>query len=205
LTAYITNQTHSSVIKGLKIAGIGENNIRFVKTDEHYAMDVVDLEGQLSRDIANGFIPFFVCATIGTTSTNAVDPVDFIGALTEKYHIWLHVDAAMLGTAAICDEYKFLLNGLDRANSFCFNPHKWMFTNFDCDCFFVDDRRKLISALTILPEYLKNIADKNERQVIDYRDWQISLGRRFRALKLWFVIRHYGKEGLAFHIKNILH
>ena len=202
LTAYLTSQTHSSVVKGLKIAGIGESNIRFVKTGKNYAMDVEDLEEQINSDVTNGFVPFFVCATIGTTSTNAVDPVSLIGALTEKHHMWLHVDAAMVGTAAICDEYKYLLDGLDRANSFCFNPHKWMFTNFDCDCFFVDDRRKLIAALTILPEYLKNVTHKNEKEIIDYRDWQISLGRRFRALKLWFVIRHYGKEGLAFHIKK---
>jgi len=108
----------------------------------------------------------------------------------------------MVGTAAICDKYKYLLDGLEKANSFCFNPHKWMFTNFDCDCFFVDDRRKLISALTIMPEYLKNIKDNKGTEVIDYRDWQVSLGRRFRSLKLWFVIRYYGKEGLSFHINK---
>lgn len=202
LTAYLTKHTHSSVIKGLKVAGIGEENIHYIDTDKYYAMDVANLEEQINRDTSKGQIPFFVCATIGTTSTNAVDPVALIGLLAEKYNLWLHVDAAMVGTAAICDEYKYLLDGLEKANSFCFNPHKWMFTNFDCDCFFVDDRSKLIRALTIMPEYLKNIKDNKGGEVIDYRDWQVSLGRRFRALKLWFVIRYYGKEGLSFHIKK---
>jgi aromatic-L-amino-acid decarboxylase len=202
LIAYVTKHTHSSVIKGLKIAGIGEENIRFINTDIDYAMNASKLDEQINKDISEGLIPFFVCATIGTTSTNAIDPVDLIGNVSKKYNLWLHVDAAMLGTAAICDEYKFLLNGIDKANSFCFNPHKWMFTNFDCDCFFVDDRSKLIKALTIMPEYLKNIKEKEDKEVIDYRDWQVPLGRRFRALKLWFVIRHYGKEGLNYHIKK---
>ena len=202
LIAYLTKHTHSSVIKGLKVAGIGEENIRYIDTDRFYAMDVVNLEEHIEIDISKGLIPFFVCATIGTTSTNAVDPVALIGVVAEKYNLWLHVDAAMVGTAAICDKYKYLLDGLEKANSFCFNPHKWMFTNFDCDCFFVDDRRKLISALTIMPEYLKNIKDNKGTEVIDYRDWQVSLGRRFRSLKLWFVIRYYGKEGLSFHINK---
>ncbi|MDY6820194.1 MAG: aminotransferase class I/II-fold pyridoxal phosphate-dependent enzyme [Deferribacterota bacterium] len=202
LTAYVSDQTHSSVIKGLKIAGIGEENICYVKSDAEFKMDVSALEEKIKNDREGGKTPFFCCATIGTTSTMAIDPVLEIGKVCNRYGLWLHIDAAMAGTALLCDEYKYLLNGVSLANSFCFNPHKWMFTNFDCDCFFVDDRKKLISALTILPEYLKNISNKSLNEVIDYRDWQIPLGRRFRALKLWFVIRHYGKKGLEYHIRK---
>jgi aromatic-L-amino-acid decarboxylase len=114
--------------------------------------------------------------------------------------LWFHVDAAMAGTAALCPEFRFLQSGVERADSYCFNPHKWMFTNFDCDCFFVADRDALIRSLSILPEYLRNQATESG-SVFDYRDWQIPLGRRFRSLKLWFVIRHYGVEGLQHHVR----
>ena len=113
----------------------------------------------------------------------------------------MHVDGAMSGTAALCPEFRWIHDGLQHADSYCFNPHKWMFTNFDCDCFYVADRAALISALSILPEYLKNKATESGA-VIDYRDWQVPLGRRFRALKLWFVIRHYGAEGLRYHVRR---
>ena len=115
--------------------------------------------------------------------------------------MWLHVDAAMSGSAAVCPELRFVLDGVDLADSYAFNPHKWMFTNFDCDCFFVRDRKALVGALSILPEYLRNQATESGR-VIDYRDWHVQLGRRFRALKLWFVIRHYGTLGLCHHIRR---
>ena len=143
-----------------------------------------------------GLTPVFVCATVGTTSSNAIDPVRAIGEICREHGLWLHVDAAMSGTAALCPEFRWIHDGLELADSYCFNPHKWMFTNFDCDCFFVADRAALINTLSVLPEYLRNEATESGA-VIDYRDWQIPLGRRFRALKLWFVIRHYGVEGLA--------
>jgi aromatic-L-amino-acid decarboxylase len=142
-----------------------------------------------------------VCATVGTTSSNAIDPVKSIGEICRKEGLWLHVDAAMSGTAALCPEFRFIHQGLERADSYCFNPHKWMFTNFDCDCFYVADRKSLVQALSVLPEYLRNKATETGA-VIDYRDWQIPLGRRFRSLKLWFVIRHYGIEGLRHHIRE---
>ena len=201
LVAYISEQTHSSVEKAIKIAGIGKNNLRLIGVDENLAMRIDLLETAIKQDLADGLIPFFVCATIGTTSTNAIDPLIEIGQVCNQYQLWLHIDAAMSGTAAICPEYRFLLNGIELADSFSFNPHKWMFTNFDCNCFFVADRSVLIKTLSILPEYLKNQATESGA-VIDYRDWHIQLGRRFRSLKLWFVIRHYGINGLRFHVSE---
>ena len=146
-------------------------------------------------------MPFFVCATVGTTSSRAIDPLPAIGRICREQGVWLHVDAAMAGTAALCPEFRPLFAGLELADSYCFNPHKWMFTNFDCDCFFVARRKDLIRALSILPEYLRNQASESGA-VIDYRDWQVPLGRRFRALKLWFVIRSYGVEGLRHHVRE---
>jgi len=131
----------------------------------------------------------------------AIDPVKEIGRICRANGLWLHVDAAMAGTAALCPEFQHLHEGLELADSYCFNPHKWMFTNFDCDCFFVADRARLIRALSILPEYLRNRATESGT-VIDYRDWQIPLGRRFRSLKLWFVIRCFGVHGLQERIRR---
>jgi aromatic-L-amino-acid decarboxylase len=199
LVAYASTEAHSSIEKGVKIAGIGSDNLRAIETDETLAMRPEALAARIAEDRRAGKIPFFVCATIGTTSSNAIDPVRAIGRICRKEHIWLHIDAAMSGTAAICPEFRHINDGLELADSYCFNPHKWMFTNFDCDCFYVADRAILIKTLSILPEYLKNKATESGA-VIDYRDWHIQLGRRFRALKLWFVIRHYGVEGLRHHI-----
>jgi aromatic-L-amino-acid decarboxylase len=201
LVAYVSTQTHSSVEKAVKIAGIGKNNLRLIGVDENLAMRTELLEEAIQKDLASGLMPFFVCGTIGSTSTNAIDPLPEIGETCRKYDLWLHIDAAMSGTAAICPEYRHLLNGIELADSFSFNPHKWMFTNFDCNCFFVADRSVLIKTLSILPEYLKNQATESGA-VFDYRDWHIQLGRRFRSLKLWFVIRHYGVEGLRYHIQE---
>jgi aromatic-L-amino-acid decarboxylase len=201
LVAYVSSQTHSSVEKAVKIAGIGTNNLRLIGVDENLAMHPAMLANAIQDDIENGMIPFFVCATVGTTSTNAIDPLNEIGQICRKYDLWMHIDAAMSGTAAICPEYRHILNGVELADSFSFNPHKWMFTNFDCNCFFIADRSALIKTLSILPEYLKNQATESGA-VFDYRDWHIQLGRRFRSLKLWFVIRHYGVTGLRFHISE---
>lgn len=201
LVAYISTQTHSSLEKAVKIAGIGSANLCQIAVDERFAMRPDALLEQIRRDREAGLTPFFVCATVGTTSSNAMDSLPEIGRICRQEGVWLHVDGAMSGTAAICPEYRHFLNGIEYADSFCFNPHKWLFTNFDCDCFFVADRAVLINTLSILPEYLRNKATESGA-VIDYRDWQISLGRRFRALKLWFVIRHYGVQGLQYHIRR---
>jgi aromatic-L-amino-acid decarboxylase len=201
LVAYVSGHTHSSLEKAIKIAGIGKNNLRLIGVDENLAMHSDLLEAAIKKDLQAGLIPFFVCATVGSTSTNAIDPLTEIGQISKKYQLWMHIDAAMSGTAAICPEYRYLLNGVELADSFSFNPHKWMFTNFDCNCFFVADRSVLIKTLSILPEYLKNQATESGA-VFDYRDWHIQLGRRFRSLKLWFVIRHYGVNGLRYHIQE---
>ena len=140
-------------------------------------------------------------ATIGTTSTTAIDPLPAIGEICREYGVWLHVDAAYAGAAAVCPELRWSHAGLEYADSYCFDPHKWLLTGFDCDAFWVADRAELIEALTVLPEYLRNAATESGA-VIDYRDWQVPLGRRFRALKLWFVLRWYGAEGLRAHIRS---
>ncbi len=201
LVAYTSSQAHSSLEKGAQIAGIGKENLRSIEADENFAMRPEALARQIDHDRAAGLVPFFVCATVGTTSSNAIDPVPEIARICRQNNLWLHVDAAMSGTAALCPEFRHIHAGLELADSYCFNPHKWMFTNFDCDCFYVADRKALIQTLSVLPEYLRNKATETGA-VIDYRDWQIPLGRRFRSLKLWFVIRHYGIEGLQYHIRR---
>ena len=190
LVAYASTQTHSSIEKGVKIAGLGRENLRLIEVDQDFAMRPDALARQIERDRRAGLIPCFVCATVGTTSSNGLDPVAEIGQICRAEGLWLHVDAAMCGTAALCPEFRYIHAGVELADSYCFNPHKWMFTNFDCDCFYVADRGELINTLSILPEYLRNRATESGA-VIDYRDWHIPLGRRFRSLKLWFVIRHY--------------
>ena len=201
LRAYCSTQTHSSMAKAAGIAGIGRANVRAIAVNNDYAMRPHDLRRQIEADRAAGLLPFFVVATIGTTSSTALDPIQAIGEVCREYGLWLHVDGAMAGTAALCPEFRAMQDGLELADSYAFNPHKWMFTNFDCDCMWVADRGALIRALSILPEYLKNAATA-AGAVIDYRDWHVQLGRRFRALKLWFVIRHYGVAGLQAHVRE---
>ena len=201
LVAYVSTQTHSSVQKAAMIAGIGADKLRLIEVNENFAMRPGALESQVEADHRAGLKPCFVCATVGTTSSNAMDPIGPIGEIARKHDLWLHVDAAMSGTAMLCPEFRHLQNGMEQADSYNFNPHKWMFTNFDCNCFWVADRKALIETLSILPEYLRNQATESGA-VIDYRDWHIQLGRRFRSLKLWFVIRHYGIEGLQHHIRE---
>ena len=201
LVAYTSTQAHSSIEKAVKIAGLGRKNLRLIDVDANFAMRPEMLIAQIQKDRAAGLAPCFVSATVGTTSSNGLDPLRAIGEICRAENIWFHVDSAMSGTAALCPEFRHIQDGLELADSYCFNPHKWMFTNFDCDCFYVADRAALIKTLSILPEYLRNQATESGA-VIDYRDWHIPLGRRFRALKLWFVIRHYGVEGLQHHIRE---
>ena len=201
LIAYATDQSHSSIEKAAAIAGLGRANLTRVATDERLAMRPEALAAAIAADRRAGRRPCFVCATVGTTASNALDPVRAIGEICRAEGVWLHVDAAMAGTAALCPELRAIQDGLELADSYCFNPHKWMFTDFDCDCFWVADRAALVRTLSILPEYLRNRATESGA-VIDYRDWQVPLGRRFRALKLWFVIRHYGVEGLRHHVRR---
>jgi aromatic-L-amino-acid decarboxylase len=200
-TAYASTQAHSSVEKSIAIAGIGRENLRRIEVDEAFAMRPEMLERAIDDDRQAGRIPFLVCATVGTTSSTAIDPVRAIGEICQGNELWLHVDAALAGSAALCPEHRWVHDGMELADSYCFNPHKWMLTNFDCDAFYVADRSGLIRALRVLPEYLRTTATESGA-VFDYRDWHIPLGRRFRALKLWFVIRHYGVDGLRDHIRR---
>lgn len=201
LVAYTSTQAHSSVEKAAMIAGIGRESLRLIAVDDDFAMRPDALASQIAEDKTKGLIPFFVCATVGTTSSNAIDPMPEVAGICRAENLWLHVDAAMCGTAALCPEFRFIHDGIEFADSYCFDPHKWMFTNVDCSCLYVADRKVLIQTLSVLPEYLKNNATASGA-VIDYRDWHIPLGRRFRSLKLWFVIRHYGIEGLRFHLRR---
>ncbi|MGA2902927.1 MAG: pyridoxal-dependent decarboxylase [Candidatus Korobacteraceae bacterium] len=201
LVAYTSNQAHSSIEKAAMVAGIGVENLRLIAVDDRFAMRPDALAKQIAQDREAGLVPFFVSATVGTTSSNALDPLPALGAICGDNHLWFHVDAAMSGTAALCPEFRYIQDGIEFADSYTFNPHKWMFTNFDCNCFYVADRKALIDTLSILPEYLRNQATESG-EVFDYRDWHIPLGRRFRSLKLWFVIRYYGVEGLQFHVRQ---
>ncbi len=201
LTVYSSSQAHSSIEKAMMVAGLGRDHLQLVDVDDQYRMSPARLAEAIEADRVTGRQGCMVVATLGTTSSGACDPLREIGAICRRHGLWLHVDAAMYGTAGLCPEFRDMFDGLEMADSYCFNPHKWMFTNFDCDCFYVADRAALIRTLSVLPEYLKNKATESGA-VIDYRDWQIPLGRRFRALKLWFVIRHYGVAGLQRKVRE---
>ncbi|MEQ8686525.1 MAG: pyridoxal-dependent decarboxylase [Imperialibacter sp.] len=190
---YCSSETHSSIEKGAKVAGIGKKNVVKVPVDELLAMKPDLLEEAIKKDIQAGYTPLAVVAALGTTSTVSVDPLKAIGAICSKYNVWLHVDAAYAGTALLLPECRWMMEGQELADSFVSNPHKWMFTHFDCTAYFVKDKEALIRTFEILPEYLKTAT---RGQVNDYRDWGVQLGRRFRALKLWFVIRSFGIDGL---------
>jgi aromatic-L-amino-acid decarboxylase len=199
---YTSTQGHSSIEKAARIAGVGDAGMRLIEVDsETLAMSPAALRAAIAADEAAGAVPAMVVATIGTTSTNAIDPVREIGEICREAGLWLHIDAAYAGSAAVCPELRWTHDGIELADSYCFDPHKWLLTGFDCDAFWVADRAELIQALSVLPEYLRNAATESGA-VIDYRDWQVPLGRRFRALKLWFVLRWYGADGLRAHIRS---
>ncbi len=196
---YCSEETHSSIEKGVKIAGIGKENLVKIPTDDKLAMDAKLLHEAIKKDIANGHIPLCVIAAIGTTGTMAMDPFQEIAKITKEHNIWLHVDAAYAGSALLLPEYQDLIKGLEDADSLVFNPHKWLFTNFDCSAYFVKDKNALVNTFAILPEYLRTNTDG---LVNNHCDWGIPLGRRFRSLKLWFVLRNYGLKGLQKKLRH---
>jgi len=198
-TAYCSEETHSSIEKDIKIAGLGAGNLRKIEVDESYAIIPEKLEAAVKKDLVSGYKPCCVIATIGTTGSTAIDPLRPVGEICKKYGIWLHVDAALAGTALILPGYRWMIDGIEYVDTFVFNPHKWMFTNFDCSAYFVRDREALVKTFEIHPEYLKT---KEGKLVNNYRDWGIQLGRRFRALKLWFVIRTFGIDGIRQTIES---
>jgi aromatic-L-amino-acid/L-tryptophan decarboxylase len=193
LTVYCSAEAHSATEKDVKIAGLGRKNLRKIPVDGAFAMRPDVLESAITEDVAAGARPVCVVATLGTTGVGAFDPLRPIGEICRRHGVWLHVDAAWAGSALLLPEHRGMLEGIEYCDSFVFNPHKWLFTNFDCSAHFVRDPEALVRTLEILPEYLKT---QERSQVIDYRDWSVPLGRRFRALKLWFVIRAYGVEEL---------
>ncbi len=197
LTVYCSAEAHSSVEKGVKIAGLGAENLRAIPVDANFAMKPEALDAAMRADLAAGRTPVCVVATLGSTGVGAIDPLRAIGDICAAYGVWLHVDAAWAGSALILPEHRAMIDGVEHADSFVLNPHKWLFTNFDCSVYYVRDAEALTRSFAIAPEYLKTAEDA---RVINYRDWGIALGRRFRALKLWFVIRSYGTRGLRTRI-----
>src|ERR671927_427276 len=200
-TVYVSAETHSSMEKAVRIAGLGSDAVRIVEVEDDLAMRPQALAARLERDVARGFTPVLVCATVGTTSTTAIDPLAELGPICREADVWLHVDAAYAGVSAVVPELRELQAGVEWADSYTTDAHKWLLTGFDATLFWVADRAALTGALAILPEYLRNAAT-DAGTVVDFRDWQIELGRRFRALKLWFVVRWYGAEGLRAHIRS---
>lgn len=210
MTIYTSTQAHSSIIKAAMVAGLADgpedrSRVRLIPVDKNLAMDSGALREAIAVDIESGLTPCLVSTTQGTTSTGAFDPLEKIGEdlsrLPESDRPWLHVDAAWAGAAAVCEEHRWVLAGAELADSVCINPHKWLLTNFDCDLFWVRDRRALTDSMSITPAYLSN-EQSDAGGVVDYRDWHVPLGRRMRSIKLWFVIRHFGIDGLKKHIRH---
>ncbi|HEV8196666.1 MAG TPA: pyridoxal-dependent decarboxylase [Gemmatimonadales bacterium] len=199
LTVYASEEAHSSVAKGARMAGFGPDRVRAIPADDRFAMRETLLATAIEADRKAGLIPACVVATVGTTSTTGIDPVPAIAAMCRRESIWLHIDAAWGGSAAILPEMRWIFEGADQADSLVFNPHKWMLVNFDCTAYFVRDRDALRRSFATSPAFLK--AEHDDR-VVNYRDWGIQLGRRFRSLKLWFVIRTYGVDGIRAMIRE---
>jgi aromatic-L-amino-acid decarboxylase len=222
LVAYTSGQAHSSILKAAMIAGIADGpddhtHVRMIDVDSQWRMRPDALLAAVREDLAAGRLPFFVAVTLGTTGVTAVDPLAEVARRIRSATIagnseetqllrsvWIHVDAAHSGAMLVCPEHRWMIEGVEHADSFCFNPHKWLLTGFDCDAFWVRDRRPLVEAMSVTPEYLRNDASQSGK-VVDYRDWHVPLGRRFRALKLWLVMRHYGLDGLEAYIRTHLH
>ncbi len=199
LAYYTSAEAHSSLEKAVKMAGLGKAAVRLVPVDTDHAMQPKALADMMAADRAAGIIPAMVMATVGSTSVGAVDPLQAIGIIARANEAYFHVDAAWAGSAMICPEFRPMLNGIEGADSFVFNPHKWMGVQFDCSAHFVSDHDTLVRTLTILPAYLET---REGSDVTNYRDWGIQLGRRMRALKLWFTVRFYGVDGLRAVIRN---
>lgn len=198
-TVYASTEAHASVEKGARLAGIPEANFRRIPVDAAYALDPAALDAAVGADRAAGLVPTAIVATVGTTSSTAVDPLPAIGRIARATGAWLHVDAAYAGSAAIAPEFRHHFAGLDAADSFVFNPHKWLGVQFDCSAYYVGNVEALLRTCATTPAYLRTAADPS---VVNYRDWGIPLGRRFRALKIWFVLRSYGLEGLRARIRE---
>jgi len=201
LRIYCSGEAHSSIEKAVRIAGLGSKNLKKIEVDQECRMVPEELRKAILQDIQLGYIPTCVVAAFGTTGTSSLDPVEEIGKIAKEFKIWLHVDAAFAGTALILPEFRKNIRGLELADSFVFNPHKWMFTNFDCSVFFVRDKEHLQDVFRLVPSYLQT---QTNTEANDYSNWGIHLGRRFRALKLWFVIRNFGLIGIQERLREHL-
>jgi aromatic-L-amino-acid decarboxylase len=199
LVFYASEEAHSSVEKAVRIAGLGRRGLRLVPTDDDFAMRPDALAAAIREDRAAGRVPAGVVATLGTTGVGASDPLRPIGAICREHGLYLHVDAAWAGSALLLDEHRPLIEGAEHVDSFVFNPHKWLLSNFDCSAHFVRDPAALVRTLSVLPAYLQS---REAGAVIDHRDWGVPLGRRFRALKLWFVLRSYGVARLQAMLRD---
>lgn len=199
LRYYASQEAHSSIEKAGIVLGIGQAGLRKIGVDSEFRMDVAQLERAIQEDIAAGWRPFAVVATVGTTSTTSVDPVPQIADVCERYGLWLHVDGAYGGSAAVDPEMRWVLAGCERADTLIVNPHKWLFTPIDCSVFYTRKPDVVKAAFSLIPEYLRN-AESMGDEVPNLMDYGTSLGRRFRALKLWMVLRYFGQEGLAARI-----
>jgi aromatic-L-amino-acid decarboxylase len=199
LAIYVSSQSHSSVDKAALLAGFGRDNIRLVPVDARYAMDPAALEALIQQDLAAGIVPCAIVATTGTTATTAIDPIAAIGPIAERHSVWLHIDAAMAGSAMILPECRWMWEGIEAADSIVFNAHKWLGAPFDCSIYYVRDAEHLVRVMGTNPSFLQSSVDG---QVRNLRDWGIPLGRRFRALKLWFLIREQGVTGLQTRLRR---
>jgi len=199
LVVYTSEQAHSSIEKGAIAVGIGQNHVRKVPVDAEFRMRPDALEDLIARDLAAGLRPCCVSATVGTTSTTSVDPVPALADIAERHKLWLHVDAAYAGSAALAPEFRWAFAGCGRADSFVTNPHKWLMTPMDCSVFYTRRPEILRQAFSLIPEYLRTADDPRAVNMMDYG---VALGRRFRALKLWFVMRSFGREGLADMVRS---
>jgi len=199
LRVYVSEQAHSSIEKAVITLGLGQRGLRKIPTDNEFRMDAGALAAAIEEDKANGVVPFCIVATVGTTSTSSIDPVSEIIPIGEKYAMWLHVDAAYAGSAAVVPELRHILKGCERADSLAVNPHKWLFTPFDLSVLYCRHMDLLRRAFSLVPEYLRT---PEQEQVRSGSDYGVQLGRRFRALKLWMVIRYFGHEGLAARIRE---
>jgi aromatic-L-amino-acid decarboxylase len=201
LVVYASEMAHSSVEKAALLAGFGREFLRFLPTDAAHALDVEAFQAAVQADLAQGRRPCAVVATTGSTGTTALDPVQDIAQVARRHHLWLHLDAAMAGTAMVCPELRWMWAGVESADSIVFNPHKWMGVGFDCTAYFVRDPGHLISVMSTHPSYLRTAADA---EVKNFRDWGIPLGRRFRSLKIWFVLQTLGAEGIRTAVRRDL-
>ncbi|KAM0925326.1 hypothetical protein ACQ4PT_004255 [Festuca glaucescens] len=206
LVVYCSDQTHFSFRKAARIAGIQRDHCREVQTyhGDMFALSPTELQAAMQADVDAGLVPLFLCATVGTTQTTAVDPVGELCAVAASHGVWVHVDAAYAGSALVCPEFRYLITGVESVDSFSMNPHKWLLANNDCCAMWVKKPCALVAALATEQEYILKDAAAEGHGVVDYKDWTITLTRRFRALKIWLVLRCYGVDGLRDHIRSHL-